>query len=104
MKQKTLGQIAEDAYNRAVSSSTYSRESASKKTTAYFTEAAYSAIIAYERRKPCCSWWSYGEMWESECGVAYELTNYDRLRENGHVYCHKCGKKIKVRRERRGTK
>lgn len=42
-----------------------------------------------------CEWWNDGEMWESPCGVAY-MFNSDGPEDNGHRFCHKCGKPIAI--------
>ena len=42
-----------------------------------------------------CAWWEDGEMWESSCGVAY-MFNSDGPEDNGHRFCHKCGKRIEI--------
>jgi hypothetical protein len=42
-----------------------------------------------------CAWWEDGEMWESSCGVTY-MFNSDGPEDNGHCFCHKCGKRIEI--------
>lgn len=46
-----------------------------------------------------CEWWNDGEMWESSCGVAY-MFNSDGPEDNGHRFCHKCGKRIALEEAR----
>lgn len=47
------------------------------------------------RDQDSCEWWNDGEMWESSCGVAY-MFNSDGPEDNGHRFCHKCGKRIQI--------
>ena len=53
------------------------------------------AELAGELRDGTCEWWEDGEMWESSCGVAY-MFNSDGPEDNGHRFCHKCGKRIAI--------
>lgn len=45
-----------------------------------------------------CSWWGDGEIWESNCGVAWTF-NEGGPEENGMTYCHSCGKRVAVNKE-----
>jgi hypothetical protein len=53
------------------------------------------AELAGELGDGTCEWWEDGEMWESSCGVAY-MFNSDGPEDNGHRFCHKCGKRIAI--------
>ena len=57
--------------------------------------AAVLAELEGELRDGTCEWWEDGEMWESSCGVAY-MFNSDGPEDNGHRFCHKCGKRIAI--------
>lgn len=63
--------------------------------------AAVLAELAGELRDETCEWWEDGEMWESSCGVAY-MFNSDGPEDNGHRFCHKCGKRIAIDEARHG--
>ena len=54
------------------------------------------AELAVELRDGTCAWWEDGEMWESSCGVAYTFIDTDGPADNGHTFCHKCGKRIAI--------
>ena len=54
------------------------------------------AELAVELRDGTCEWWEDGEMWESSCGVAYTFIDTDGPADNGHTFCHKCGKRIAI--------
>ncbi len=56
---------------------------------------AYDAGTAEGNPETTCEWWNDGEMWESSCGVAY-MFNSDGPEDNGHRFCHKCGKPIAI--------
>lgn len=43
-----------------------------------------------------CDWHSDDGAWHSACGVAYCFTDAGPV-ENGHRYCHACGKPLSVR-------
>lgn len=57
---------------------------------------AVLAELAVELRDGTCEWWEDGEMWESSCGVAYTFIDTDGPADNGHTFCHKCGKRIAI--------
>ena len=57
---------------------------------------AVLAELAGELRDGTCEWWEDGEMWESSCGVAYTFIDTDGPADNGHTFCHKCGKRIAI--------
>ena len=59
-------------------------------------ELSAAQEIAVELRDGTCEWWEDGEMWESSCGVAYTFIDTDGPADNGHTFCHKCGKRIAI--------
>ncbi|WP_312834323.1 hypothetical protein [Comamonas sp.] len=56
----------------------------------------FARAVAERNVGEVCSWYSgnYGG-WHSSCGTAYVFES-DGPIENGHKFCHCCGKRLKV--------
>lgn len=66
------------------------------KSWGYRQFARALAIKAEESGKDLCSWYSgYCGGWHSSCGTAYVFESGGPV-ENGHKFCHCCGKPLIV--------
>jgi len=48
-----------------------------------------------------CTWEledTFFSVWESECGILYQFIE-GGPKDNGHNYCHYCGKKLVIKEE-----
>lgn len=104
-KQKSMGEVAFKSRYKYISWS-YCSMGFQK----IYERIARAVVTEHERRKRAktCKWWDSGELWESDCGVAYVFTHRDTPTKDGHKYCHKCGKPLEELRakqdKRRGEK
>ena len=46
--------------------------------------------------------WELDGFWTGSCGITFELSNYDGLKENNIIFCPKCGKKLTSLEEKKG--
>ncbi len=57
--------------------------------------SVHGHVIARHHQPKECGWRSDDGVWRSDCGVLYEFNDGGPV-ENGHEFCHRCGKPLRV--------